>query len=69
MEFFFHCQFAMRQSLSIDLCRDTIFNSPGMTLDSYVKGSDNMIYREWAWKAWPWAQMSGLVVASMGAYV
>ena len=32
----------------IYICRDTIFNDPRMTLGSYVKGPNNIIYREWA---------------------
>ena len=35
------------------LCGDTIFNDPGMTLGSYVKGPNNMICREWVWKGLP----------------
>ena len=34
-------------------CRDTIFNDPRMTLGLYVKGSNNMICREWVWKGLP----------------
>ena len=36
-----------------------------MTLGSYAMGPNNMICREWTWKAWPWAQVGCLIVASM----
>ena len=36
-----------------ELCRDTIFNDPRMTLGSYVMGPNNMICREWVWKGLP----------------
>ena len=46
-----------------------LFNDPRMTLDSYVKGPNNVICKEWAWKAEPWSQVSGLVVVFMEAYI
>ena len=49
-------------------CRDTIFNDPGMTLGSYVKGPNNIIHREWARKAGPWSLDGGLVVIFMEAH-
>ena len=50
-------------------CRDTIIHDPRMTLDSYVKGPNNIICRVWAWKAWPWSLDSGLVVVFMEAHM
>ena len=50
-------------------CRDTISNGPRMTLGLYVKGLNNMICREWAWKTGPWAQVSGVVGVSMEAFI
>ena len=43
-------------------CRDTIFNDPRMTLGSHVMGPNNVICREWVWKAYPWSPGSGLVL-------
>ena len=48
-------------------CRDTIFNGPGTTLGSYVKGPNNMICREWDRKAGPWSLGNGLVRIFMEA--
>ena len=48
-----------------NICRDTIFNDPRMTLGSHVKGPNNMICREWAWKVGSWAQMSSVIGVSM----
>ena len=48
------------------ICKSTIFNDPWTALGSHIKGPNNMIYREWAWKVWPWAQVSGLVVVPTG---
>ena len=39
-----------------------------MTLDSYVKGPNNIIHREWARKDGPWSMDGGLVVIFMEAY-
>ena len=47
-------------------CRGTIFNDPWTALGSHIKGPNNMIYREWAWQVWPWAQVIVLVVVPTG---
>ena len=60
--------YARMQTLPTDSanCRSTICNNPWTALGSHIKGPNNMIYREWAWKVWPWAQVSGLVVVPTG---
>ena len=45
--------------LEKDICRDTIFNDPRMTLGSYVEGPNNTICREWDGKAGPWSLGNG----------
>ena len=46
-----------------------IYNDPRMTLGSYAKDPNNMICREWAWKAGPWAQVCGIIGVSMEALI
>ena len=65
-----HRHLRQRASLPTDgaNCRDTIFNDPRMTLGSYVKGPNNIIYREWDRKAGPWSLDGGLVMIFMEAH-